>query len=409
MGSVLSLVLVTALAAGPSRAPAAEAFVPGRAGEPRLFLRHRAPAAHGNGGGRVVLFVHGATFPSGLAAAWRFGDRPSWMDDLSARGFDVWALDFAGYGRSDGYPAMARPATEHAPLGRTRDAVRQIARAAQHIRRATSADRIALVAHSWGTLPAALFAQEHASLVDRLVLFGPIAPDETAPPADPAAPAWHDVTLADQWDGFGHGVPDGETRPLSRADFDVWGAAYLATDPGSSARHPSAVRVPFGPIADAHDAAAGRLPYDPARIVTPTLLVRGAWDAVTTAAHLRWLEERLAAAPVRALTLPRGTHRMHVEENRQALFDAVASFLLEQPAPALLRSDVTLRSRSDAARESDDGERKEETDDQGERSLLDRTVVRAPEALDVPEERHVEHRAGEAPRTGENQRAAGLP
>jgi pimeloyl-ACP methyl ester carboxylesterase len=400
--------LVAAMAAGSAGAAGDGAFVPGQAGEPRLFLRHRAPVARGGGDGRVVLFVHGATFPSGLAAGWRFGAQPSWMDDLAARGFDVWALDFAGYGRSERYPAMAQPAKAHAPLGRTRDAVRQLARAAQHIRKATRADRIALVAHSWGTMPAALFAQEHAPLVDRLVLFGPVAPDENAPPAEPAPPAWHEVTLADQWDGFGHGVPDGETRPLSRADFDLWGAAYLATDPGSAARDKRAVRVPFGPIADAHDAAAGRLPYDPARIVTPTLLVRGAWDAVTTAAHLGWLADHLTAAPVRALTLPRGTHRMHVEENRQALFDAVASFLLEKPAPVPRRSGVTP-SRPQAAREPHDGDGEEETDDQGERSLLDRTVVGAREALDVPEERHVEHRAGEAPRTGENGHAARLP
>ena len=249
------------------------------------------------------------------------------MDDLAARGFDVWALDFAGYGASDRYPEMTHAADADAPLGRTRVATLQIARAVEHIRQETGVARVSLVAHSWGTMPAALFAQEHAALVDRLVLFGPIAPDETAPPTAAASPAWHDVTLDDQWEGFGHGVPNGERRPLSRADFDVWGAAYLGTDPDAGVRRPRAVRVPFGPIADAREAAAGRLPYDPARIAAPTLLVRGAWDAVTTAQHLRWLQDRLTAAPVRALTLPGGTHRMHLEEGRQALFDAVASFL----------------------------------------------------------------------------------
>jgi hypothetical protein len=28
--------------------------------------------------------------------------------------------------------------------------------------------------------------------------------------------------------------------------------------------------------------------------------------------------------------LPRGAHRMHLEDNRQALFDAVGAFLTEQ-------------------------------------------------------------------------------
>jgi pimeloyl-ACP methyl ester carboxylesterase len=330
MRTIVGLGLAAAMAAGAGRGEDEGVFVAGGPGEPRLFLRHRAASARGGGDGRMVLFVHGATFPSAVAAGWRPGGGPSWMDDLAARGFDVWALDFAGYGRSGRYPPMAGPANAHAPLGRTRDAARQIERAVASIR---PQGRVSIVAHSWGTLPAALFAQEHATRVDRLVLFGPIAPDGTAPPAGAPSRAWHDVTLADQWDGFGHGVPDGETRPLDRADFDVWGAAYLATDPESTARTPHAVRVPFGPIADAREAAAGRLPYDPARIAAPTLLVRGAWDAVTTAAHLRWLEQRFTSAPVRATTLPRGTHRMHVEESRQALFDAVASFLLDRSIP----------------------------------------------------------------------------
>ena len=66
-----------------------------------LFLRHR-PAA--DPGDRVVLYVHGGTFPSGLSIAHRFDGR-SWADELAAAGFDVWGLDFHGFGRlSDPYP-----------------------------------------------------------------------------------------------------------------------------------------------------------------------------------------------------------------------------------------------------------------------------------------------------------------
>ena len=66
-----------------------------------LFLRHLAPAcppAHR----KIVLYLHGATFPSTLSIAHRF-DGYSWRDDLNAAGFDVWGLDFAGFGGSDRY------------------------------------------------------------------------------------------------------------------------------------------------------------------------------------------------------------------------------------------------------------------------------------------------------------------
>ena len=57
-----------------------------------LFLRH-LPPPEGASPQRVVLYVHGATFPSALSIAHRFDGR-SWRDELCAAGFDVWGLDF---------------------------------------------------------------------------------------------------------------------------------------------------------------------------------------------------------------------------------------------------------------------------------------------------------------------------
>ena len=57
----------------------------------------------------VVLYVHGATFPSALSIAHRFDGR-SWRDELCAAGFHVWGFDFHGYGNSDPYPAMSSAA-----------------------------------------------------------------------------------------------------------------------------------------------------------------------------------------------------------------------------------------------------------------------------------------------------------
>src|SRR5580658_2133197 len=76
---------------------------------------------------RVVLYLHGATFPSALSIAHRFAGR-SWRDELNDAGFDVWGLDFYGFGHSDRYPEMNAPALENPPLCVAADAAEQVAR-----------------------------------------------------------------------------------------------------------------------------------------------------------------------------------------------------------------------------------------------------------------------------------------
>jgi pimeloyl-ACP methyl ester carboxylesterase len=138
-----------------------------------LFLRHLR-AADSTPNGKIVLFVHGATFPSGLAAAFPFSGR-TWMQDLSQAGFDTWALDFIGFGGSDRYPEMSQSAEGQPALGRAEIASQQIERAVGFILQNRHAQRISIIAHSWGTMATGLFAGRRPELMDRLVFFAPIA------------------------------------------------------------------------------------------------------------------------------------------------------------------------------------------------------------------------------------------
>jgi pimeloyl-ACP methyl ester carboxylesterase len=289
--------------------------------EPALLLR-RAP-----GNGPAVLYVHGATFPSASSIFYRIAGT-SWGDDLAARGFDVWAFDFAGYGGSDRPAAMA--ALAGAPVGRADDAARQIERVVRHVTASRGGGRVMLLAHSWGTLPAIRFAGAHPELVERLVLFGPVAQRDGKAAATTEAPALQ-VSAEDQWRSFQAGLPAGEASPIAPAIFEDWVRDYLASDKTAADRRPASVRVPSGPQADFNDAWAGRLPVDPSRVRAPTLIVRGAWDPITQDRDAAWLVAALRNVPggARDAVLPRGAHRMHLEINRQALFDVVAGFLAE--------------------------------------------------------------------------------
>ncbi|GIL41798.1 alpha/beta hydrolase [Roseiterribacter gracilis] len=297
-------------------------MLPATATEPSLLLRHM------RGNGPSVIYIHGATFPSGSSMFYRIDGR-SWADDLAARGFDVWAFDFAGYGGSD-RPAAMREAVG-APIGRTEEAVPQIERVVRHVLRERGGDKVILLAHSWGTIPAGAFAAEHPELVQSLILFGAVAQREgvRTPTQVPAL----QVSEDDQWQSFQSGVPAGEESPINKAIFAAWAKDYLATDKASDSTTPPSVRVPSGAQADIGDAWSGKFPYDPSRVRVPTLLVRGAWDPVTKDADAAWLVAHLSNVPggARDIVLPRGAHRMHLETNRQALFDAVGEYLLAAP------------------------------------------------------------------------------
>src|SRR5882757_1666306 len=74
-----------------------------RIGGLNIAITHKAPVVLSND--YAVLFLHGSSFPSALAFGFRMNGH-SWMDDLAENGYDVYALDFLGYGNSDRYPEM---------------------------------------------------------------------------------------------------------------------------------------------------------------------------------------------------------------------------------------------------------------------------------------------------------------
>jgi len=271
--------------------------------------------------GLPVLYVHGATFPSALSAAYRF-DGHSWMDDWNARGFDAWAFDFAGYGGSD---RLHDKSSDVLP-GRAPEASEQIARVATHILSVTRHSAVAVVAHSWGTIPAAMFAARNPQSIASLCMFGPILRRGNEPQPAPQD-AWRLVTIDQQRARFTADVPKDHPPVLIEPDLQTWGPAYLASDPQAESRLPPAVKIPNGPSADIAEAWSGNLPYDPRDLRCPILCVRGEWDSLTSDADANWLLSRATHPASRDVKIAKGTHLMHLEHCREDLFAAVGEFL----------------------------------------------------------------------------------
>src|ERR1043166_3822420 len=294
----------------------------------KVFVRHLAPASRQPvKEGRVVLILHGGTLPSGASAAFRF-DGHSWMDDLSEHGFDVWAMDYLGYGGSDRYPEMSAPPTVNPPLGRAVQVSSQVSAVVEFICKRENISKLSIVSHSWGTLVAGVFATQEPARLDRLVLYGPGTLKHQANTSNADLPAFSYVTEEEQWKRFSGWAPSTEPPVLEKRHFDKLGPTYIDSDPTRHSRTPPSVQVPGGPDADATDAWTGKFIYDPSKIKSPTLIIRGEWETISTDEDAHWLFNALTNVPIkRDVLINRATHVMHLEKNRYQVYREVQAFL----------------------------------------------------------------------------------
>src|SRR5262249_43149293 len=114
--------------------PAADAGIQLHVRNKRLDSQDRFPAE------RVVLFVHGATYPSETVFDI---DLPggSWADHVARKGYDVYLVDVRGYGRSTRPAAMEAPTAENPPFATTVDAVKDVSAAVDFIPKGRGASK----------------------------------------------------------------------------------------------------------------------------------------------------------------------------------------------------------------------------------------------------------------------------
>ncbi len=311
--------------------------VPGSEPWLTLHLRERRPGWVTSCRGPVVLFLH----PFGVPAAEAF-DVPgfSWMEYVARRGWDAFALDIRGFGRSSRPPEMGRPANGSQPVVRATDGVRDVDAAVDYIRRVCTTDRVSVVGWSWGAVVAGMYAAEHPNRVDRLVLYGAMHgfdlpwmakqfEDHDNPgQVNPKLPAYQVVgvpALKGHWDlMIGKMTGPGKADARSQAALDAVSKVFLASDPTPPKE--GQIRRPMGPLVDLYYIWTSRPLYDASRIKAPVLLVRGDRDEF---ADPTFLDRLTGAADRREVVIGDGTHWLIYERNRQRLLRAVQSFLEE--------------------------------------------------------------------------------
>jgi pimeloyl-ACP methyl ester carboxylesterase len=285
-----------------------------------------APAAD-----RVVLFVHGAGTPAEVAfdAAWQ---DYSWMGYLARAGFDVFAMDMTGYGRSTrpwpmndpcNLAAATCPPSYPHQLTTIASDWNDIGAVVDHLCTLRHVDKVSLIGWSQGGPRAAGYAAQHQDKVLKLVLLAPAYGRNSSPnpPAQLPAngPAFNTQSHADfmaNWDRQ-VGCP-GQYDPLA-ADA-VW-AQMLDSDPVGATWNTGVRRAPQETIWGWNQAMAATLKI-------PTLLISGAHDKQVSPDGVRTLYGDLGATQKVFVDLACSSHNALWEKNHLLLFHASLEWLL---------------------------------------------------------------------------------
>ena len=287
-------------------------------GDVKLYLyRKRATAPKPGAAPLPVLFlVHGSSISGRSTFDLTVPGRGNYslMDTFAAYGYDVWTMDFEGYGRSSrtaGNSAIA-------------EGVRDLKAATDLVMRETGQRRLHFFGESSGGLRAGAFAMEYPDRIDRLVLAAFTYTGQGSP------------TLADR----AKQVEFYRANNRRPRDRDMIRSIFTRDKPGTAdpavGEALADAELKFGdsvPTGTYLDMTANLPVVDPARVQAPVLLVRGEYDGIATEEDLISFFTKLANRDKQFIVLPGMSHSVALGLNRDQLWHVMRSFL-EMPTPS---------------------------------------------------------------------------
>jgi pimeloyl-ACP methyl ester carboxylesterase len=334
--------------------------VPAIAGQTvELYVRERLrddAVAKGIAADRVVLFVHGAGTPAEVAFDVPHGDY-SWMAYLANAGFDTFAMDTTGYGRSvrpapmndpcnlspeqqqQFVPALIPapcPATYPGQLTTIASDWHDIDAVVDHIRTLRKVEKVSMVAWSLGGPRAGGYAARHPEKVHRLVVLAPAYNREA--PADPPplprpGPVFNTQSRAEfdaNWDR-----QIGCANQADPAVRDTVWKEMLASDPVGATWGPGVRRAPATTTWGWNAASIGGMK-------TPTMLVAAALDKQVPAERVQAAHADLGATDKVLVDLACSSHNAMWEANHLLMFKASLDWLTSGEVGGTRRGEIKL-------------------------------------------------------------------
>lgn len=295
----------------------------------------------------IVLFVHGATFPSTPDFDLQYKDY-SWADWMVDKGYVVYMFDKRNYGFSSREKAMDEPAGSNRPVSRSFQVIRDIGAVVDHIRKKHGVNKVTLIGWSWGAMTSGYYTSLNSEKVRKLVLYAPAYSFPLHTNLGPGSgsqnkrkPYEFNYALGAYRLGSKAGNDgrwDGEIPVVDKSEFreegvrDAFALEALKTDPTSETRNPPALRAPNGVLEDTFMQSTGRAIWNASSIYVPTLLIAGEFDTWSYPEDREGLMRDLTNAPVKkSVLIKNATHFVLFEKPRFEFFSAIEKFLKEKP------------------------------------------------------------------------------
>lgn len=293
----------------------------------------------------IVLFVHGATYPSTPDFDLQYKDY-SWADWMVEKGFVVYMFDKRNYGFSSREKAMDEPAANNRPVSRSYLVIRDIGAVVDHIIKKHHVSKVTLIGWSWGAMTAGYYTSLNSEKVKKLVLYAPAYafPLHTNLGAgsglqNKRKPYEFNYTMGAYRLGSKAGNDarwDGEIPVADKSTYrdegvrDAFALEALKTDPTSESRTPPALRAPNGVMEDTFMQSTGRAIWNASSIYVPTLVIAGEFDTWSYAEDRDGLMRDLTNTPVKKqVVIKNATHFVLFEKPRFEFFTEIANFLKE--------------------------------------------------------------------------------
>jgi pimeloyl-ACP methyl ester carboxylesterase len=284
-------------------------------GDVKLFLWNKCAGDPAQGAG-TILFVHGSSMASQPTFDLDVPGRPdsSVMDWFAKRGYDCWCVDMEGYGRS------TKDRDNNAPISFGAD---DCCAAATYIRKLRGDRRLLVYGISSGALRAALFAERHPDMVDRLALDATVWTGEGSPTLHERRkklPEYQSKNRRPIDRAFVHSIFNRD-HPGTAEDrvIEAFADAILKLDSS----------VPTGTYVD----MCSKLPLvSPENINAATLIMRGQWDGIAGFDDLIEFFKRLPNPDKHFAVMPGISHASFQQKNYMLVYHILLSFFA-QPEP----------------------------------------------------------------------------